>query len=549
MNYHSYFGLKEAPFSIAPDPRYLFMSDRYREALAHLLFGIKSDGGFVLLTGEVGTGKTTVCRCLLEQIPEDTDVAFLFNPKLTAAELLAAVCDELRIAYPDGNTSIKVFLDRIVHALLEAHAKGRKTVLIIDEAQNLDADVLEQIRLLTNLETNQKKLLQIILLGQPELLSLLKRPELRQLAQRITARYHLSPLSKKEIAAYVTHRLGVAGAERELFPAATLNLIYRLSGGIPRLINMLCDRALLGAYVQGRPKVSRWTLRKAAAEIFGKDRPTRKNKRKRPYAALLTTASLLIAVVALGAAGLHEQWFSIAGNGVPILRGKVPPGNTAKAAEGPAKKHLAALEWPGDQPILQSKEMAYRALFKQWGLSYRAGKNGLACDFAASHGLACMHQRGSVGSIRRLNRPAVLALTDERGQVFYALLASLGQGTARFIMGGETRTVATSELETHWEGEFSILWRLPPNFGGYLRRGSRGPEVAWLDQQLATLRGQAPAAKPTMVLEGPLFDHLREFQAAAGLTPDGVVGPQTLIGLNTALGKGVPVLLAKREGN
>ncbi|MHB8881931.1 MAG: ExeA family protein [Thermodesulfovibrionales bacterium] len=268
--YKEYFGLRELPFSIAPDPRYLFMSGQHREALAHLVFGISSDGGFILLTGGVGTGKTTVCRCLLEQVPKDCDIAFILNPKVTAGELLATLCDELRIAYPEGNSSIKVFVDRINAYLLDAHSRGRRTVLILEEAQNLDPEVLEQVRLLTNLETNQRKLLQIIMLGQPELRDMLGRDDLRQLSQRITARYHLGPLAPEDVAAYIAHRLAVAGVRGSLFPDATIGKICRLTNGIPRLINVLCDRALLGAYAQGRELVDAETLKKAAGEVLGK---------------------------------------------------------------------------------------------------------------------------------------------------------------------------------------------------------------------------------------------------------------------------------------
>src|ERR1035437_6711242 len=208
--YRHHFGLAEAPFSIAPNPRYLYLSRRHQEAIAHLLYGVNGDGGFVLLTGEVGAGKTTVCRYLLEQIPESCDVAYIFNPKLSVAELLSTICAEFGIACPPENASIKIFVDCINAYLLDAHARGRHTVLIIDEAQNLSADVLEQMRLLTNLETDQRKLLQIILLGQPELAAMLERPDLRQLAQRIIARYHLGPLSRQEVTAYVQHRLGIS---------------------------------------------------------------------------------------------------------------------------------------------------------------------------------------------------------------------------------------------------------------------------------------------------------------------------------------------------
>ena len=270
--YKEYFGLKEPPFSIAPDPRYLFMSEQHREALAHLTYGIESDSGFILLTGDVGTGKTTVSRCLLDQISSDTHVAFVLNPRLSVEELLAVVCDELGIAYPEGTTSNKIFIDRINNFLLATSAKGHKTVLIIEEAQNLSPDVLEQVRLLTNLETNQCKLLQIILLGQPELREMLSQPGMSQLEQRITARYHLGPLSINDVQAYVSHRLAKAGVDRQLFPFSLTRTIYQLSSGVPRLINLICDRSLLGAYVQGKDKVDKATLKRAAQEVFGKDK-------------------------------------------------------------------------------------------------------------------------------------------------------------------------------------------------------------------------------------------------------------------------------------
>ena len=266
--YLDFFGLKELPFSIAPDPRYLYMSERHREALAHLLYGVSGQGGFVVLTGEVGTGKTTICRCFLNQIPNNTDVAFIVNPKLSARELMASICDELHLSYPDS-ASIKVLNDLINKYLLEAHANNRHTVLIIDEAQNLRVDVLEQLRLLTNLETSEKKLLQIILLGQPELREVLAQNELRQLAQRVTARYHLVALSKVEVGAYVNCRLAVAGRRGRLFSHGAINALYKLSGGIPRLINLICDRALLGAYAMQAESIEAGHVKHAYKEIQG----------------------------------------------------------------------------------------------------------------------------------------------------------------------------------------------------------------------------------------------------------------------------------------
>src|SRR5437764_4047934 len=275
--YVDYFNLKQAPFSIAPDPRYLFMSERHREALAHLLYGIKSGGGFVLLTGEIGAGKTTVCRCFIEQVPPDCRLAYIFNPKLTVEELLQTICDEFRIQPPDGQgaqAGVKGYVDAINAWLLASHAQGNNNVLVIDEAQNLSAEVLEQLRLLTNLETSERKLLQIILIGQPELRTMLARPELEQLAQRVIARYHLGALTALETGAYVAHRLAVAGAHAASpIPASLAPLIHRLTGGVPRRINLLCDRALLGAYVENSRDVTPRILRRAAEEVFANEAP------------------------------------------------------------------------------------------------------------------------------------------------------------------------------------------------------------------------------------------------------------------------------------
>ncbi|MCW5659684.1 MAG: AAA family ATPase, partial [Burkholderiaceae bacterium] len=270
--YAAHFGLKREPFSIAPDPRYLFMSERHREALAHLLYGVRGGGGFVLLTGEIGAGKTTVCRCFLEQVPKRTNVAYIFNPKLTALELLQSVCEEFRItvqARDGGAPTLKDHVDALNEYLLRTHATAQNSVLIIDEAQNLSADVLEQLRLLTNLETNERKLLQIILIGQPELRDMLARPELEQLAQRVVARFHLDPLAEDETAHYIKHRLSVAGMSGLIpFDRDARHRIFELTRGVPRRINLLCDRALLGAYASGRQRVDRAIVDKAASEVF-----------------------------------------------------------------------------------------------------------------------------------------------------------------------------------------------------------------------------------------------------------------------------------------
>ena len=272
--YTTHFGLQEKPFSITPDPRYMYMSELHREALAHLIYGLQSDGCFLLFTGEIGTGKTTVCRCFLDQLPADTDIAIVLNPKVSVLDLLKTICEELAIPEDGESLSIKTYIDQLNSYLLNAHATGRKTVVVIDEAQNLVKDVLEQLRLLTNLETTTHKLLKIFLLGQPELRKILAMPEMLQLNQRITSRYHLMPLHREDIKQYIEHRLTVAGGgSRQFFSDAALKYIARLSKGIPRIINLLCDRALLGAYAEGAKIVNLKVARKAAQEVLETVRP------------------------------------------------------------------------------------------------------------------------------------------------------------------------------------------------------------------------------------------------------------------------------------
>lgn len=292
--YTAYFGLKEKPFSIAPDPQYLFMSDRHREALEHLTYGLGDAGGFVLLTGEVGTGKTTVSRCLMERLPENTQAAFILNPTLSSQELLATICDELKIRYRKTGATLKTLTDKIQDKLLKNHKDNINTLLIIDEAQHLQPEVLEQLRLLTNLETNTKKLLQVILIGQPELQTLLKRRDLRQLAQRITARYHLLPLNKQEVAQYIKHRLSIAEGIRVLFSTSAMNTIHKICGGIPRLINLVCERSLINAYSSNIAVVNKKIAIISAYEALGEDYKIKPFWQNRP----LQIATAFLCIVA-----------------------------------------------------------------------------------------------------------------------------------------------------------------------------------------------------------------------------------------------------------
>ena len=533
--YNKYFGLKNTPFSIAPDPRFLYMSEQHREALAHLMYGLNSEGGFVLLTGEVGTGKTTVCRCLLDQIPVISTIAFIFNPKLTVEELLATICDEFEIKYPEDTSSIKVFVDLINDYLLKSHAEGRKAVLIIDEAQNLTADVLEQLRLLTNLETNQCKLLQIVLLGQPELKTKLEQPELRQLSQRIIARYHLDSLSKKDVGAYVTHRLSVAGLQKQLFPDSTITKLYQLSGGIPRIINVLCDRALLGTFTQGKNRVSRSTLSKAAREVFGRSYDNSGYWKAAAWALFLTVS--IVAGVILSTTFYNIEPIKVIKHALvneAIIEATVLP--------APARHPLDKLRWPEAQPIEESLNLAYKSLFNQWGILYNPDNNVPVCQQAETNNLRCLEDLGSMNILRNLNRPVVLKLIDENGLKYYATLTSLNNNSAFLQVGTVALEVDIPDIESQWSGNYMLLWKTPPGYVGDMVPGWKNTLVPWLEKKLAVLQKRKIEAPRNTVFNTNLIGHVKKFQLSNGLVPDGIVGTNTLILLNTATDKSLPVL-------
>jgi len=517
------------------------MSGQHQEALAHLVYGINSDGGFVLLTGEVGTGKTTLCRCLLEQLPETCHSAFIYNPKLTVTELLATICAEFGIAVPAGTKSIKVFVDHINIFLLDTHAKGHKTVLIIDEAQNLSIPVLEQLRLLTNLETNERKLLQIILLGQPELRDLVARPELRQLAQRIVARYHLRPLGKRETAAYVNHRLTVAGTARNLFPPSTLNKLYSLSNGVPRVINLLCDRALLGAYVQGKDKVDWRTLSNAAQEVFGTDHAARSRVAAWGFA-LLTLAGT---GAALGFA--YRQY----GTAPPVSPIAAPAARSEPAATPivktmPEAKKTDTLDWPEGEARGHSEALANAALLKRWGASFDPATTS-PCRQAEEQGLRCLSDHGDLEQLRRLDVPAVLQLVDASDGAMYALLNGLDEENAVVELGSATRKVPLATLAAHWSGVYTALWRAPPDYRVPLQAGARGAAVDWVRVALAKAEGSPVTVKKGEVFDRQLAAQIKTFQVNERLEPDGIAGPNTLLRLLARSDPATPLLGAKSQ--
>ncbi len=538
--YLKHFGFSEPPFSIAPDPRYLYLSDRHREALAHLLFGVRTAGGFVLLTGEVGTGKTTLCRALLEKIPQDCDLAFIFNPKLTALELLSTICDELHIDSPTPTPSVKLLVDLINLRLLRTNAAGRRTVLIIDEAQNLTDDVLEQVRLLTNLETNRRKLLQIILLAQPELRQRLRQPGMRQLSQRIVARYHLEHLARRDVAGYVSHRLAVAGVQRPLFPPRVLGRLYRLSRGVPRLINVICDRALLGAYVQGRNDVNLPTLNKAAREVFGAGPRTVAGTGAAGWA----LAALALLVVGGGlVAAFHG---GRGGAPAPAAEATAAAPAAAPAPQAPPPPaEPATLAWPGGRETAVSEAAAVASLFRLWGAAAASGGLKEACNAAAAQGLRCLEGRGGLQDLARLNVPALLKLRQEGGPDFHGTLAALGDGQAVVLLGGEARRVPVAALEAQWSGDFAMLWRGPPGAPRELGLRVRGADVAWLARRLNQVEGREAQVPEDALFDLALQRRVIMFQSAQGLEPDGLAGSRTLARLSALTDAEAPRLAAR----
>lgn len=560
--YYQYFGLNEAPFSIAVNPRYLFMSARHRDALAHLLYGVGTGGGFILLTGEVGTGKTTINRCLLEQLPHDTDIAIILNPALNAMELLASACDELGIEYNPDNHTLKTLTDKLHTFLLDNHARGRKTVLLIDEAQHLDFDVLEQIRLLTNLETNSEKLLQIILIGQPELAQMLARPELRQLNQRITARYNLEPLNLDETGAYIHHRLQVAGMspERIIFPDSIVRGIHKHTRGIPRVINVLCDRVLLGAYGRNKTSADRSMLKLAVEEVLGE--PGGKPSSWRwPLAA----AMVLLAVV-LGWWQLTEhrsvenrqlqrpaapvqQQLPVAepfteSVTVTELPQELVAADTVKLPIVEASRQSAA---PGDHTMAAAMLPPGWAMTYLWPLYSSAPAPQETCPEVVHAGVACVASEAQTwDELAIFDRPLLLHIVTPQRFAAQVLLLGIDGATASVLTKEGVATLALAELAPLWTGLYSFLWHPPAGFERALALGDSSPVVGEVAQLFARLDGRQRPLADRRFSSG-LQQRVRLFQQQHGLDDDGVVGVRTLLKLNEQLGIDVTASAARRQ--
>ncbi len=531
--YHNYFGLREQAFSIAVNPRYLYMSQQHKEALAHLLYGVKG-GGFVLLSGEVGTGKTTIIRCLLEQLPENTEIAIVLNPMANVPEMLSTICDELGIEYDRDDLGIKKLTDALHEYLLENHGRGYNTVLLIDEAQLLSAEALEQIRLLTNLETTTQKLLQIVLVGQPEINDLLAQPRLRQLSQRITARYHLTPLSLDETEAYIKHRLKVAGMpeERNPFTPRVVRRIHAFTGGIPRRINILCERTLVGAYGHNKQQVDSQILKLARDEVAGraegfKPDPTSNWWKK----AVAGSAAVVVLTIAASAYFILDPQL-----GSPAPQPGLPETRAAMPETGSSIQNASLVEpappAPENNFLFNNQITAQETLFKYLTVpvspdKYPCWQQQVQCERL---------EFATWQDIKALNRPVVLSLTTPEKFKAYAVLVGFEQDNALLLnTDGELETLALTELGPMWSGSVFYTWRVPAGFEEPIMLGQRNPTVSWVARQFAVLDQQASPLTDNRYNRA-LQERVKIFQEANGLDTDGIIGKQTILKLNEVIG-------------
>ena len=489
--YRNHFHLALAPFSITPDPRFVFLTERHGNALAHLLYGLGQggSGGFVLLTGEVGTGKTTLCRLALEQLPSGTDVALVLNPSLNPLELLETICEELKLDVSAARGQMKPLVDLLNAELLTAHAQGRRVVLMLDEAQNLSSDSLEQVRLLTNLETATQKLLQIILLGQPELNEMLAKPELRQLAQRITARYHLDALDASESASYIEHRLFVAGDESAAFSAkiftpAALRTLHQISGGIPRVLNVLADHSLLAGFAESARLVDAAMVRRAAAEVV----PLWQKKQMRRWLALAVTLATVSVIIA--------SWWLLSPAHSQISGTEVPSASSALETTGAASM----------PPVLSAERLTQDQVFDSW--------------LRANHLTATPELRARALRCPRVLTAELRCLSASAGPAFFA---SVRLPLLKMVDGLWSYS-ATKE----YSGRYLAIYQLPKDAPDVFGRGYAGPGVSELSSLLAVRDGGAKAQR----IYGPrMLERVIRLQQKLGIKADGVVGPETWVAL------------------
>ncbi|QUM75241.1 AAA family ATPase [Moritella sp. 24] len=524
--YTEFFHLKEVPFSIAPDPRFFFMSDRHKEALTHLTYGLQGAGGFVMLTGEVGTGKTTVSRALAQGLPKDTIIGYVHNPAMSELELLATLCDEFKLDYDKQSLSLKVLFDSLHHYLLNHCKQGKPCVVIIDEAQLLSTAALEQLRLLTNLDVDHKKLLHIVLIGQPELQLKLKQPELRQLAQRITARYHLLPLTELELTSYVAYRLSIASGNPGLFSTKILKRIHQHTAGVPRLVNLVCDKALYYAFKARADRITYQHVQDAlkAVVVTESHKPT--SSKSGVFTALATLLLLGAGVTAfqLGWINLPEDKVVAAqvDNAVPVIANSHVDNIDTSMATDKVMSDKALL---AEIKSTRHRDAATQFLYKEWG--YNIALKDATCRNAQYANLRCLQRQGNYAQLVQYNLPAVVRLLDNLGEGYYATLLSVTPAGVELQVNKSHILVSQAWFEKYWSGDFTLLWTAPSRFKNSLKKNDKGELIRWLDRNVSAALGEK-------ALSGTRFDSVlmkkvMRFQQQSDLTADGIVGPQTMM--------------------
>jgi len=544
LNFH---GFREKPFSLTPDPRFLFMSRSHREAFAHLLYGINNRVGFIALTGAVGSGKTTVLRSLLSQLDGDRyRTALIFNPCLSPSELLQSINRELGI--PENPSHSSSPLEALNQFLLQQNAEGRTVVLVIDEAQDLEPPVLEQIRLISNLETDREKLIQIVLSGQPEFLQTLSRKEMRQLSQRITVRYHLHAMDFLDTIHYINHRLGVAGGKGGvLFSGKALKRIYRYSRGLPRLINVACDRTLLVGYTKDTARIG---SRIAAAGIKDLRKNTVPHARRRHL--ILIPAFFILA--ALFVVGIYFKWFGLLDrlNAFQPIVAKEEQTKKKPVLTGEELSLAMAAEL-GNLTEPESTRRAFNLLATFWNVSpvpesspfnQLQGVERAAQD----RGLRLYEFSGNLGFLLRLGYPAVLELVlpGIPGKRFLSLV---GMEKEQFLVAPPIAgrdSLSFSELERHWSGQGFLLWKDHLNLLASMSQGAEGGHVKELQGLLKEAGAYGKAL--TGIYDNDTLLAIKEFQSSKGIKQDGIAGAQTLMVLYRSIDRfAVPRLTGGRK--